>query len=52
MNFATVGIAPGLRLGMAISVDRTTTDVDALQFIYDHHIYPSRLEIDTTTPLN
>ena len=37
---------------MAISVDRTTTDVDALQFIYDHHIYPSRLEIDTTTPLN
>jgi hypothetical protein len=52
MNFNTVNIAPGLRLGMAISVDRTTTDVDALQFIYDHHIYPSRLEIDTTTPLN
>ena len=51
MNFGTVNIAPGLRLRMAISVDRTTTDVDALQFIYDHHIC-ERARIDTTTPLN
>jgi hypothetical protein len=51
MNFTPLTLVPGRRLGIALSVDRTTTDVDALQFVYEHHVFPTRLEVDTTTPI-
>lgn len=39
------------RLGVAISVERGHTADEALSFMYDHPNYPSRLEIDTSTPI-
>jgi prepilin-type N-terminal cleavage/methylation domain-containing protein len=39
------------RLGVAISVERGHTEDEALSFMYDHPNYPSRLEIDTSTPI-
>jgi Tfp pilus assembly protein PilE len=39
------------RLGVALSVDRANTPGDAIPVMYDHPNYPSRLEVDTTTPL-
>jgi hypothetical protein len=45
-------IAAGERLGVALSVERAKTDGEALAVMYDHPEMPSRLEIDTTTPLD
>lgn len=39
------------RLEVAISVDRSGTPENALQFMYDHPDYLSRIEVKTTTPL-
>lgn len=39
------------RLGLALSVDPAKTQADAIPIMYDHPNYPSRLEVDTTTPL-
>lgn len=38
------------RLGVALSVDAGTTLADAIPVMYDHPNYPTRLEVDTTTP--
>jgi len=38
------------RLGVALSVDAGTTPADAIPVMYDHPNYPTRLEVDTTTP--
>ena len=38
------------RLGVALSVD-ATTGADAIPILYDHPDYRSRIEVDTTTPL-
>jgi len=39
------------RLGLALSVDAGTTPAEGLQIMYDHPDYASRLEVDTTTPI-
>jgi type II secretory pathway pseudopilin PulG len=39
------------RLGVALSVDRANTPADAIPIMYDHPNYPSRIEVDTNTPL-
>jgi prepilin-type N-terminal cleavage/methylation domain-containing protein len=44
-------IPAGDRLGVAISVERGETSADALSFMYDHPNHPSRLEVETSTPL-
>jgi hypothetical protein len=38
------------RLGVALTVDAGTTPADAIPVMYDHPNYPTRLEVDTTTP--
>ncbi len=40
------------RLGVALSVERTATEGSALAFMYDHPKYPTRLEVDTNTPID
>lgn len=44
-------IGVGQRLGLALSVDAGTTPAEGLQVMYDHPDYASRLEVDTTTPI-
>ncbi|HEU4707224.1 MAG TPA: type II secretion system protein [Solirubrobacterales bacterium] len=53
MNFneAPYTIPAGDRLGVALSVDRGNTLAEALSFMYDHPKFPTRLEVDTSTPL-
>jgi type II secretory pathway pseudopilin PulG len=46
-----VEIAKGARLGLALSVERAGTQGDAIAILYDHPQYRSRIEVDTTTPL-
>ena len=43
-------ILEGDRLGVALSVDAGTTPADGIPIMYDHPNYPTRLEVDTTTP--
>lgn len=56
MNIAGVSsagpkvIPAGQRLGVALSVDAGTTPADAIPVMYDHPNYPTRIEVDTTTP--
>ena len=38
------------RLGVALSVDPGNTDAEAIPIMYDHPNYPTRIEVDTTTP--
>lgn len=45
-------IPAGDRLGIALTVDRSETTGDALAIMYDHPKYPSRIEVDTNTPLD
>lgn len=45
-------IPVGDRLGVALSVDPGNTDADAIPIMYDHPNYPTRIEVDTTTPIN
>lgn len=40
------------RLGVALSVERANTQADALSFMYDHPNHPTRLEVETNTPLD
>jgi hypothetical protein len=44
-------IQPNERLGVAISLERKNTPVEAVQILYDHPLYPARLEVDTNTPI-
>ena len=41
----------GDRLGAALSVDPGNTDAEAIPIMYDHPNYPTRIEVDTTTPI-
>ena len=41
----------GDRLGIALSADPGNTDAEAIPVMYDHPNYPTRIEIDTTTPI-
>jgi prepilin-type N-terminal cleavage/methylation domain-containing protein len=46
-------ILKGERLGLAVSVERNgTPQAEAIPIMYDHPRYPSRIEVDTTTPVN
>jgi hypothetical protein len=50
MEFAPHFIEPAHRLGVALSVDRENTPV-AIPIMYDHPEYPTRIEVDSQTPL-
>jgi hypothetical protein len=39
------------RLGVGLSVEFAHTQAEAIPIMYDHPKYPTRLEVDTTTPL-
>jgi hypothetical protein len=43
-------ILAGDRLGVGLSVDLGNTDAETIPIMYDHPNYPSRIEVDTTTP--
>jgi type II secretory pathway pseudopilin PulG len=45
-------ILAGHRLGVALSLELANTPADAIPFLYDHPNFPSRIEVDTTTPLD
>jgi hypothetical protein len=45
-------IPTGDRLGVALSVERQSTPADALSFMYDHPQAPTRIEVDTSTPID
>ncbi len=45
-------IPAGDRLGVAFSVERQSTPADALSFMYDHPQAPTRIEVDTPTPID
>lgn len=48
---APTEIVEGDRLGVALSVDPgTTTEETGIPVMFDHPDYPTRLEVDTTTP--
>jgi prepilin-type N-terminal cleavage/methylation domain-containing protein len=44
-------IPAGDRLGMSLTVERNNTQGAAIPIIYDTPRYPSRLEVDTSTPI-
>jgi len=46
-----LAIPSGDRLGVALGVDPALTQGDAIPVIYDHPDYPSRVEVDTETPI-
>ncbi len=54
MNFsgAPYTIPAGDRLGVAFSVERKDTGGDGLSFMYDHPQAPTRIEVDTSTPID
>lgn len=41
----------GDRLGVALSVERKNTPAEAIQIMYDHPTYPTRIEVDTNSPI-
>jgi hypothetical protein len=43
-------IPVGDRLGVALSVEPGNTDAEAIPIMYDHPDYPTRIEVNTTTP--
>jgi prepilin-type N-terminal cleavage/methylation domain-containing protein len=51
-NGAPYEIPADDRLGVALSVERANTQADALSFMYDHPNHPTRLEVETSTPLD
>lgn len=51
-NGSPYTIPSGARLGVALSVERSNTTVDALAIMYEHPELPTRLEVDTNTPIN
>lgn len=42
---------PGDRLGVALSVEKNHTGAEAIPIMYDHPNYPTRIEVDTSTPI-
>lgn len=50
-NEAPYKIPAGDRLGVALSVERNGTPADAIPVMYDHPNYPTRIEVDTSTPI-
>lgn len=54
MNFpkAPYTVPAGDRIGVALGVDPGNTDAEAIPIMYDHPNYPTRIEVDTTTPID
>lgn len=50
-NEAPYPIPVGDRLGVALSLERQATDAEAIPIMYDHPQYPTRIEVDTSTPI-
>jgi type II secretory pathway pseudopilin PulG len=50
-NEAPLTIRAGERLGIALSVERGNTPADAIPIMYDHPLYATRIEVDTTRPI-
>jgi prepilin-type N-terminal cleavage/methylation domain-containing protein len=44
-------ILAGERLGLALGLEAENTPADALQIMYDHPNFPTRLEVETSTPI-
>lgn len=51
-NGSPYTIPTGDRLGIALSVERSNTTGPGLSIMYDHPKYPTRLEVDTNTPID
>jgi type II secretory pathway pseudopilin PulG len=51
-NGAPYTIPAGDRLGLALSVERSNTPADAIPIMYDHPLYPTRVEVETNTPID
>jgi hypothetical protein len=45
-------IPAGDRLGVALSIERANTEADAISIMYDHPKFQTRLEVDTSTPID
>ncbi|MEX2449067.1 MAG: prepilin-type N-terminal cleavage/methylation domain-containing protein [Solirubrobacterales bacterium] len=45
-------IPAGDRIGVALSVERSNTSADAIPVMYDHPDNPTRIEVDTSTPID
>jgi len=45
-------IPAGDRLGVALSLERSGTSGDAVEIMYDHPDFPTRIEVDTNTPID
>lgn len=50
MEFTPEEIPANDRLGVALSVDPGNTDAEAIPIVYDHPNFPTRIEVNTTTP--
>jgi selenocysteine-specific translation elongation factor len=50
-NEAPYTIPAGDRLGVALGVEAKKTVADGVSFVYDHPTYLTRLEVETSTPL-
>jgi type II secretory pathway pseudopilin PulG len=50
-NEAPYPIPAGDRLGIALSLERQATDAEAIPIMYDNPNYPTRIEVDTSTPI-
>jgi type II secretory pathway pseudopilin PulG len=50
-NEAPYTIPKGDRLGVALSVEEENTPAEAIPIMYDHPNYPTRIEVDTSTPI-
>jgi uncharacterized membrane protein YgcG len=50
MEFTPTEILAKDRLGVALSVDPGNTDAEAIPIMYDHPNFPTRIEVNTTTP--
>jgi prepilin-type N-terminal cleavage/methylation domain-containing protein len=51
-NKAPFTIPVADRLGVGLSVEREVTPADALSFMYDNPKAPTRIEVDTSTPID
>jgi prepilin-type N-terminal cleavage/methylation domain-containing protein len=51
-NEAPYTIPAGDRLGVALTVEHKNTEAEAIPILYDHPNFPSRIEVDTSTPIN
>ena len=51
LNTAPYTIPVGDRLGVALSVERSNTEADAIPIMYDHPDYRTRIEVETSTPI-